>query len=241
MVSHSSTARAQPATGSIANSGVVRVFLDTGSRQTVPLSKHTSSPATIIQCSTNPEHSSTRCEGVEPSRRQLSILEANNKSARLAGHCSPMPNDDSLVSDHFADVPSWHLAAVSTSYKDLCPIMPISRVWRIAQHQRTTWEKAATFLAIYSTVTLCPISSVSNIIPFRYICGFETPLHVATMRPCAAPTTAYSAGPYSKLPKTSSPSSRRKRPTQYINLSRNSVVSRRLNCPSSAPLVDSAG
>src|SRR3981081_3426423 len=110
MLSHSSTARAQPATGSIANSGVVSIFCDTGSRQTVPFSRHTSSRVTIIQCSTNPEYSSTRREGIEQSRRQLSIFEANNKSERLAGHCLQMPNNDSVVSDDVADdASSWNL------------------------------------------------------------------------------------------------------------------------------------
>lgn len=97
MVSHSSTARAHPATGSIANSGVVSICRDTGSRHTVPFSRHTSSRATIIQCSTNPEHSSTRREGVQPSRRRRRILEANNRSTRLARCGSPTPNGTILV------------------------------------------------------------------------------------------------------------------------------------------------
>jgi hypothetical protein len=129
MVSHSSTARAQPATGSIANSGVVSMFREKGSRQTVPLSKHTSSPATIIQCSTNPEHSSMRCEGVKPSRRQRRISEANNRSARLVGFGSPMPDSDSLASHHVAhDVRSCDRALVSTSCNEVCLTMPISRI-----------------------------------------------------------------------------------------------------------------
>jgi hypothetical protein len=61
-----------------------------GSRQTIPLSKQTSSRA-IIQCSTNPDYSSTRDEGVEPPRRQRRNSEANNKSARFSDHRSLRP------------------------------------------------------------------------------------------------------------------------------------------------------
>ena len=126
MVNHSSMARAQRATGSIANSGVVSMLRDTGSRHTVPFSKHTSPPVTIIQCSTNPEHSSTCREGVHPSRSLRTILEANNRSTRLAGRCSAMPNDNGPLSDGVPhDESSRDLAIVSTSYKHGCLTIPI--------------------------------------------------------------------------------------------------------------------
>jgi hypothetical protein len=227
MVNHSSIARAQPATGSIANSGVVSVFRDTGSRQTVPFSRHTSSRATIIQCSTNPECSSTRCEGIEPSRRQLRIFEANNKSARLAGHCSPMPNNDSLVSHHLAhDVPSRDLAAVSTSYKDLCPIMPILAS-DVRPHTGVPFGKRP-LLSLQSTQPSLDVQYHQFRTSYRSVIFVASELN-STSRLSGrtpTPTTVCPAGPYSKLPKTSCPSSRRKRPTQHINLSLNGAVSR---------------
>src|SRR5450631_2741605 len=137
MVSHSSIARAQPATGSIANSGVVSMLRETGSRQTVPFSKHTSSfRATIIQRSTNPEHSSMRGEGFKPSRRRQRISEANNRSARLAALCPPMANDDRPVSDHVAhDGRSCELTAVSISHNGIWLIMLNSRIYCRAQQE----------------------------------------------------------------------------------------------------------
>src|SRR5664279_3223759 len=97
-----------------------------GRRQTIPLSKHTSPSATINQCSTNPEHSSMRCGGVNPSRRRRRISEANTRSARLASLRPPTPDNTSPASDHGARDESWReLAAVSTSYNEVSLIMKI--------------------------------------------------------------------------------------------------------------------
>jgi hypothetical protein len=164
MVSHSSIARAQPATGSIANSGVVSMLRETGSRQTVPFSKHTSSfRATIIQRSTNPEHSSMRGEGFKPSRRRQRISEANNRSARLATLCPPMANDDRPVSDHVAhDGRSCELTAVSISHNGIWLIMLNSRIYCRAATGSNIWQRALLCFNVQGR------HSASNIINFEH-------------------------------------------------------------------------